>query len=137
MLTRELATSTPIVPTTMRWIHCLAASADFDSTAVIFQMKAKMNESAPIDPTRAWPMWIQVLMRLVIGVMSGSPARKPCAPPGLLEAGYLSISCAGTPVVKNGYVGEIESLAGWNARRQFPGTAGIEPILRATRKPGF
>ena len=40
MLTSELATSTPIVPTTMRWIHCLAARADLDSTAVIFQMNA-------------------------------------------------------------------------------------------------
>ena len=47
MLTSELATSTPIVPTTMRWIHCLAASADFDSTAVIFQMNASSVLSLP------------------------------------------------------------------------------------------
>src|SRR3981081_2022466 len=40
MPTSETATSTPIVPTTMRWIHCLAASAEWDSTAVIFQMNA-------------------------------------------------------------------------------------------------
>jgi hypothetical protein len=40
MLTRALATSTPMVPTTMRWIHCFAARAEWDSTAVIFQMKA-------------------------------------------------------------------------------------------------
>jgi len=52
MPTSELATSTPIVPTTIRWIHCLAASADFVSTAVIFQMNANMNASAPIEP--AW-----------------------------------------------------------------------------------
>src|SRR5205807_3698984 len=76
MSTSEPATSTPMVPTTMRWIHCLAASADLDSAAVIFHKKAKMNASAPIEPTRAWPMWIHVLMRFVIGVMSGSPARK-------------------------------------------------------------
>jgi hypothetical protein len=44
MPTSELATSTPIVPTTMRWIHCLAASADLDSTAVIFQMNACQAE---------------------------------------------------------------------------------------------
>src|SRR5207249_11571179 len=75
MPTRELATSTPMVPTTMRWIHCLAARADLDSTAVIFQMNAKIKASAPIEPTSAWPMWIHVVMRLVIGVMSGSPAR--------------------------------------------------------------
>ena len=67
MLTSELATSTPMVPTTMRWIHCLAASADFDSTAVICQMNAKMNASAPIEPTSAWPMWIHVLIRSVMG----------------------------------------------------------------------
>src|SRR5712692_2911558 len=36
---------------------------------------AKMNASAPIDPTSAWPMWIQVVIRFVMGVMSGSPAR--------------------------------------------------------------
>ena len=34
-----------------------------------------MNASAPIDPTSAWPMWIQVVIRFVMGVMSGSPAR--------------------------------------------------------------
>src|SRR6202521_1089535 len=75
MLTSELATSTPIVPTTMRWIHCLAARADLDSTAVIFQMNAKMNARAPTDPQRAGPMWIQVVIRLVIGVMSGAVSR--------------------------------------------------------------
>ena len=53
-----------------------AARADLDSTAVIFQMKAPINASAPMDPTSAWPIWIQVLIRLVMGVMSGSPARK-------------------------------------------------------------
>src|SRR5207245_4710047 len=74
--TSEPATSTPMVPTTMRWIHCLAASADLDSAAVIFHKKAKMNASAPIEPTRAWPMWIHVLMRFVIGVMSGAESRK-------------------------------------------------------------
>ncbi len=50
MPTNELATSTPIVPTTMRWIHCLAARADFDSTAVIFQMNAKMNAIGELQP---------------------------------------------------------------------------------------
>ena len=53
MSTREPATSTPIVPTTMRWIHCFAASADLDSAAVIFHKNAKMNASAPIDATSA------------------------------------------------------------------------------------
>jgi hypothetical protein len=38
-------------------------------------MKAKMKASAPIDPTNAWPMWIQMLIMSWIGVMSG-PARK-------------------------------------------------------------
>jgi hypothetical protein len=56
MPTSELATSTPMVPTTMRWIHSLAASADLLSTAVIFQMNAKMKARAPTDPTSAWPM---------------------------------------------------------------------------------
>src|SRR5260370_6579452 len=56
MSTSEPATSTPMVPTTMRWIHCLAASADFDSAAVIFQRNAKMKARAPIDATKAWPM---------------------------------------------------------------------------------
>src|SRR3989441_12409160 len=76
MSTSEPATSTPIVPTTMRWIHCLAASADFDSAAVIFQRNAKMKARAPIDATNAWPMWIQVVIRFVIGVMSGPASRK-------------------------------------------------------------
>src|SRR5207249_11094491 len=31
MPTNELATSTPIVPTTMRWIHCLARSEEHTS----------------------------------------------------------------------------------------------------------
>jgi len=64
-----------MVPTTIRWIHCLAARADFDSTAVIFQMNAKMNAKAPIEPTSAWPMWIHVLIRSVMGAMSGLAAR--------------------------------------------------------------
>lgn len=76
MSTSEPATSTPIVPTTMRWIHCLAASAECDSTAVIFQMNAKMKASAPMEPTSAWPMWIHVLIRSVIGAMSGYAASK-------------------------------------------------------------
>ena len=76
MPTSELATSTPMVPTTMRWIHCLAASADLVSTAVIFQMNAKINARAPIEPTSACPMWIQIVIRLTMGVMSGSPVRK-------------------------------------------------------------
>jgi len=75
MLTSEPATSTPIVPTTMRWIHCLASSAVLASTAVIFQMNAKINASAPIEPTSAWPMWIQLLIRSVSGAMSGVAAR--------------------------------------------------------------
>jgi len=37
---------------------------------------AKMKANAPIEPTNAWPMWIHVLIRFVIGVMSGSPVRK-------------------------------------------------------------
>ena len=41
MLTRAPATSTPMVPTTMRWIHCFASSADLASTEVIFQRNAK------------------------------------------------------------------------------------------------
>ena len=47
-----------------------------DSSVYGIHSKANMNASAPIEPTRAWPMWIHVVMRLVIGVMSGSPARK-------------------------------------------------------------
>jgi len=56
MLTNAPATSTPMVPTTMRWIHCFASSADFASTDVIFQRKAKMNARAPTEPTSAWPI---------------------------------------------------------------------------------
>jgi len=56
MPTNAPATSTPIVPTTMRWIHCFASSADFASTEVIFHRNANMNARAPIEPTRAWPM---------------------------------------------------------------------------------
>jgi hypothetical protein len=35
-----------------------------------------MNASPPTEPTKAWPMWIQVVIRFVIGVMSGSASRK-------------------------------------------------------------
>src|SRR5487761_79666 len=48
MLTSEPATSTPMVPTTMRWIHCLASKADFASAEVTLQRKAKMNASGKI-----------------------------------------------------------------------------------------
>lgn len=34
-----------------------------------------MNANAPIEPTSAWPMWIQVVIRSVIGAMSGVEAR--------------------------------------------------------------
>src|SRR6267378_518998 len=44
-----------------------------DSSVYGIHSKAKMKASAPIEPTSAWPMWIHVVMRLVIGVMSGSP----------------------------------------------------------------
>ena len=71
MSTSEPAISTPIVPTTMRWIHSLAASAECDSAAVTFQRKAKTNARTPIEPTRAWPMWIQLVIRT-----SGLLARK-------------------------------------------------------------
>src|SRR2546428_2677938 len=74
-LTREPATSTPMVPTTMRWIHCFASSADFASTAVIFHRKANMKANAPIDPTRAWPICVQVRMRSVIGATFGVVSR--------------------------------------------------------------
>ena len=41
---------------------------------------AKINAKAPTEPTSAWPIWIQVVIRFVIGVMSGSPAsRNVCA----------------------------------------------------------
>src|SRR5581483_1993882 len=76
MSTREPATSTPMVPTTIRWIHCLAASAECDSTAVIFQMNAKMKASAPIEATSACAMWVHVVISSVIGVMSGPAAAR-------------------------------------------------------------
>jgi hypothetical protein len=66
----------PIVPTTIRWIHCLASSTDFASTEVIFQRKAKMKAKAPIDATSAWAMCVQVVINSCIGVMSGPAARK-------------------------------------------------------------
>src|SRR5579864_1451637 len=101
MLTSEPATSTPIVPTTMRWIHCLAASADFDSTAVIFQMKAKMNASTPIEPTSACPMWIQVLIRSRIGWMVGSTVRNNMgASRWVFDGGYVRQDRARTQAVK-------------------------------------
>ncbi len=39
-----------------------------------------MNARAPIDATRVWPMWIQVAIRSVIGVMSGAGAIFPSEP---------------------------------------------------------
>ena len=76
MSTSEPATSTPIVPTTMRWIHCLAASAECASTAVIFQMNAKMKARAPIEATSACAMCVQVVIRSWMGAMSGPATKK-------------------------------------------------------------
>jgi|SRR5882672_5667539 len=47
-----------------------------DGSVIGMHANAKMNARAPIDPTSAWPMWIQLLMRSVSGVMSGPAARK-------------------------------------------------------------
>src|SRR5947209_7427034 len=41
ILTSELAISTPMVPTTIRWIHCLASVMERESTEVIFQRKSQ------------------------------------------------------------------------------------------------
>src|SRR2546421_5104914 len=72
ILTSELAISTPMVPTTIRWIHCLAWVTERESTEVIFQRKARTNARAPIEPTRAWPIAVQVVIRLTTGAMAGS-----------------------------------------------------------------
>ena len=50
-------------------------SKPLSSSVYEIHAKAKMNASAPTEPTSARPMWIQVLIRSVMGVMSG-PARK-------------------------------------------------------------
>src|SRR5438105_11918490 len=62
-LTSTLAISTPIVPTTIRWIHCLDCKIARVSTAVIFQRKAKTKASAPMVATSAWATVTQVSMR--------------------------------------------------------------------------
>jgi len=50
--------------------------AQRNSSINVSHMNAKMNASAPTDPTSAWPMWIQVVIRSWIGAMLGSAVRK-------------------------------------------------------------
>jgi hypothetical protein len=60
-------------------------------------VNAKMEAKAPIDATRACAMWVQVVIRSVIGVMSGPAARKACEPPVVLKATLGTAHRQGNP----------------------------------------
>jgi len=47
----------------------------FDRSVYALHANAKMKASAPMEATSAWAMCVQVVIRSVIGVMSGAAAR--------------------------------------------------------------
>jgi hypothetical protein len=46
-------------------------------------MKAKINANAPMEATSACAMWVQVVIKSWMGVMSGPAAEMACPPPAM------------------------------------------------------